>query len=190
MADSQPLSVEIQLVGLDDVIARLYALPTALARGPIRKALFAPAKKMRDDVQNAAPVWKGNRFGPNDVSVPGLLKKSIGVFRDRRPENPMSEVYYIGTRRLTRTYANTTSNRRKKRVGKKYRIEGAGYYVKFVEFGTNTTGLGRPGQKAQRFFTHVYESEKESAVTLFTDTLAPELDATVRKLAQTPGGYV
>jgi HK97 gp10 family phage protein len=189
MADNSPLSVGIELTGLDDVIARLYAMPTALARGPIRKALFAPAKKMRDDVQNAAPVWNGNRFGPNDAHVPGLLKKSIGVFRDRRPE-AMTEVYYIGTRRLTRTYANTTRNRRKQRVGKRYRVEGAGYYVKFVEFGTNTTGLGRPGQKAQRFFTHVFESEKESAVDLFTATLSPELDATVRKLAQTPGGYV
>jgi HK97 gp10 family phage protein len=184
-ANSEPV-VKIELVGLDDVVARLKALPYALARGPIRKALFAPAKKMRDDVKAAAPVGKPNKYAAND-HPPGLLRDSIGVFRDKHPEDKnAAEIYYIGTRKLSQKYANTVKNRRKQRVGKRYRVAGAAYYVKFVEFGTNTTGLGRPGQSAKRFFTHVFEAEKESAVTLFSVTLGPELDSTVRKLASMP----
>jgi hypothetical protein len=141
---------------------------------------------MRDDVKAAVPVWKPNRFGTNS-HIPGLLRDSIGVFRERHPEDMgAAEVYYVGTRRLTRTYANTSNNRRKRRVGKKYKIAGAAYYVMFVEFGTSTTGLGRPGQNAQRPFTKVFEADKENSVAMFSQSLGPDLDKTVAKLATQP----
>jgi hypothetical protein len=54
----------------------------------------------------------------------------------------------------------------------------------FVEFGTATTGLGRPGQQAKRPFTHVFEAQKESAVSMFERNIGPDIDKTVAKLAK------
>jgi hypothetical protein len=131
------------------------------------------------------PVWRGNKYAGDHNHIPGLLRDSIGVFRDRHPEQRgAAEVYYIGTRKLRKAYANTVRNRRYRRVGKKYTVSGAAFYVMFVEFGTNTTGLGRPGQRAQRPFTRVFESGKNGVVTSFANNLAPQIDATVRKLAK------
>jgi HK97 gp10 family phage protein len=176
------MAVEVQVEGLDDVVARLKALPAALSRGPIRKALFAPAKQMRDMVKATVPVWKGPS---NRWATVGLLRDSIGVFRDRHPEQKgAAEVYYIGTRKLRKAYADTARNRRYRRVGKKYTVSGAAFYVMFVEFGSSTTGLGRPGQAAQRPFTRTFEAQKYSAVTTFANQLAPQIDATVNKLAK------
>ena len=182
------MAVNVQMDGLADVIARLKALPKELVGkngGPIRKALFAPAKMMRDDVKAAVPVWKGNKYSANSRNVPGLLRNSIGVFRDRRPESVgAAEHYQIGTRKSRKTYANTERNRRYRRVGKKYTVSGAAFYIMFVEFGTSTTGLGRPGQQAQRPFTRTFESKKYQTVTMFSSSLSKDLDAVVRKLAR------
>ncbi len=182
----------IQLIGLDDVIARLKALPAALQRTAIRKALFAPAKMLREEVKAAVPVWRGsNKFNRNLRAVPGLWRDSVGVFRDRHPEESgAAEKYYIGERKLRRSYANTARNRRYYRVGKKYTIQGAAYYAKFVEFGTRTTGKGRPGQPAQRIYTKVYEAQKYNSVNRFAAVMSTQTDSVVRKLSRMSAGQL
>ncbi len=175
----------VRIIGLDDIMARFKALPGELKKGPIRKSSYAATKVIRDEVVKNVPVWKGNKFAGNNGHIPGLLKESIGIFRDRDPAKfDAAEVYHVGTRRLTKRYANTAKNRRYYRVGKKYKISGAAYYAMFVEWGTKTTGLGRPGQDAKRPFGKAYEATKQQAVSTFTQTLSTDIDKVVTKLAK------
>ncbi len=175
----------VKLTGLDDVLAVFKALPQELKKGPLRKASYAATKVIRDAVVKNVPVWKGNKYAGNNGHIPGLLKESIGIFRDRDPAKyDAAEVYHVGTRRLTKRYANTARNRRYYRVGKKYKVSGAAFYAMFVEWGTSTTGLGRPGQAAKRPFGNAYEATKHQAVVVMTETLSTDIERTVTKLAK------
>lgn len=160
-----------KLDGLEKTVAALRALPAELASkngGPIRRALYAGAKVMRDDAQSRAPVDTGN------------LKANVFIYRDRDPQRSgATERYLIGVRtkrghraRIARSRLNT----RLGRVGARFRLKGDAYYWHFVEFGTQKS-------KAQPFLRPAFESHKSETVSTFSAKLARDVEAAVRKVA-------
>lgn len=87
------------LHGLDDVLAKLKALPPEIVSkggGPVRLALMKGAKVIAEE-------WRANVQRiidePNVGGVPaessGLLKKSITVTRDSRPQRSRANERYV-----------------------------------------------------------------------------------------------
>jgi HK97 gp10 family phage protein len=176
----------IGIEGLDSVVATLKGLPDALKKGPVQRASLAQARYLQAKVKANAPVWQGSKhnYGGEPVK-PGVLRDNIIVARTRSPGQFGVDVrYQVGEKMIRKRYVNSKANRRKRRVGKGYWVEGPGYYAKFVELGTATTGHGRPGQPAQRFFGRTFDAESEASIKVFSDTLSKEVDKAVAKLAQ------
>lgn len=182
---------DLIITGLEDVEARLKAIPVELRKGPVQRATLAGARMMREKVRAAVPQWNGAPLSGG--RQPGLLKQSIAVFTDRKAP-PGVIRYLIGTRRLKKSYVNNAKNRRYYRVGKKYFVPGAGYYIKFVEFGSRSAGPKQPktharkGQGAQHPFANTVEANAQAFIDTFTTTLETQLTATIKKL--NPAGGV
>lgn len=159
----------VMLRGLDGLLAALKALPPAVASkngGPARVALARGAKVIRDDSRVRAP---------KDT---GALVANIVMQRDRQPqESGVNERYVVGVRGGARRYANTKRNVRKGRAGKEYTTAGNTYYWRFKEFGTEK-------MPAEPFLRPAFESQKENALAVITDTLAKGIQAAAKKVAR------
>jgi HK97 gp10 family phage protein len=143
----------------------LVELPKQLAGkngGPVRGALFAAGRIIRDEAINLAPIGKGT---PN----PGNLRKQIFIYRDRNPRASTGAVerYLISVR---------TGRKVKRRFqvsgGTRALTGGDAWYWFWVEFGTSK-------QKAQPFMRPAFESQKRRALATFIR----ELRTGVRKIA-------
>ncbi len=160
----------VMLRGLDGLLAALQALPPAVASkngGPARVALAKGAKVILEDARARAPKASGD------------MAKSLIMYRDRNPKKAgANERYVIGVPRIKKKYANTKRNVRKGRQGKEYQIDGDTYYWRFIEFGTER-------QPAQPFIRPAFESQKENALAVITDTLAKGIEAAAKKVART-----
>lgn len=158
------------LSGLKETVAALRALPAEFASnrgGPIRKALFAAAKPIRDDAQLRAPIDTGN------------LRANIYIYRDRNPKasTGATERYIIGVRTKRRKVARSRLNTRLGRVGKNFRVRGDAYYFWFIEFGTQK-------MPARPFLRPAFESGKARAVSTFSDEFRKGVEAAVKRAAR------
>lgn len=182
----------VKITGLDDVIARLKALPKELVGkngGPIRRALYKAGLPLKKDLIARVPRAKQrNQYPP----YPGLLADSISLFRDRAPqERGAAEAYTVGVRPIIRAYANTAKNRRMRRVGKKYKVPAAGWYIKFLEFGTKGGQRNGKGiQPPRKLFTNEFEAHKQDVVNDFGNALRGDVDRTIEKLARKKAGQL
>jgi HK97 gp10 family phage protein len=163
------------ITGLDETLKALRALPSAISGkngGPLRKALYAAAKVIRDEVKAKAPVYAG----PADKwHTPGLLRDSISIFRDRAPQNiGANEHYTIGVRKQRKKYAANARNLRLGKLGKSYSTYGAVFYAKFLEFGTSK-------MPRHPFFTPAFEGKKTAALDTFTAALAAQVSKAVEQ---------
>lgn len=163
-------SDQTMLRGLDGLLSALQALPPAVASkngGPARVALARGAKVIRDDARARAP---------KDT---GAMVANIVMQRDRQPQQSgANERYVVGVRGGARRYANTKRNARKGRAGKEYQTAGNTYYWRFIEFGTER-------QPAQPFLRPAFETQKENALAVITDTLAKGIESAAKKVART-----
>lgn len=98
--------------------------------------------------------------------MPGLLRRSIYMFRDRNPKRfGANEKYYIAVR-----------GNRKKGVGKLFGVRTAlAYYWHMVEFGTVKMG-------ARNYLTKAFNARAQQSVTEFENELRRTVDGAVRKL--------
>lgn len=162
--------MELKVEGVAEIARRLRALPPELGSkggGPIRAALFAAMRLIRDDARLRAPRDSGN-----------LVANIIG-YRHRDPKRAgATERYDVGMRRGTRRYANNVRNRRKQRAGQKFRTAGAAYYGRFLELGTAK-------MDARPFLRPAFESNKEAAVEAFRARFLRAVEAAEKKLART-----
>lgn len=157
------------LRGLDGLLDALKALPPAVASkngGPARVALAKAARVIRDDARARAP---------KDT---GAVAANIVMKRDRQPQTSgANERYLIGVRGGAKKYANTKRNVRKGRAGKEYKTDGNTYYWRFKEFGTEK-------MPAEPFLRPAFESQKERALAVITDTLAKGIERAAKKVAR------
>lgn len=158
------------MLGLDGLLEALKALPPAVTSkngGPARVALAKGARVIRDDARDRAPVGKT-----------GDLKKNIVMKRDGNPQRSgANERYTVGVRGGAKKFANTKRNVRKGRAGKEYKTDGNTYYWRFKEFGTEK-------MPAEPFLRPAFESQKERALAVITDTLAKGIEHAAKKVAR------
>lgn len=156
-----------RLEGLDETVRALRALPAQFASkngGPMRRALFAAAKPMRDNAQARAPIATGN------------LSAQVFIYRDRNPRasTGANERFLIGVRTKRRTVARGRMNRALGRVSQNFGVRGDAYYWKFVEFGTAK-------MRARPFLRPAFESHKHAAVTIFSRVMRTGVEAAVKR---------
>ena len=150
-------SETVKIVGLDATLAALKRLPSVLGKGPVRGALYAASKVMKDAAIENAPVNKKN------IPTRGLLKRSIYTYYDRKSRNG-DHRYFVGVR----------SNRRRGRGSLFGSFTAGAYYWHFVEFGTVK-------QRGQFYMTRAFLLMGKSAVQKFERELAKLVDASVVK---------
>lgn len=155
---------ELKIHGLEETLAALRALPTALSGkngGPIRAALFATAKPFKATAQQRVRRKTGE------------LHDNIVIRRDRNPAaSGATERYTITVRGGRRKYANTKLNRRLQRVGKRYQDVWNANKARWLEFGTER-------MPAYPFMRPAFEANKNAAVTNFADALRARVAAAV-----------
>jgi HK97 gp10 family phage protein len=165
----------VTVTGLGTCVKRLRALPRALSGakgGPIRGALFAATKTIRDEARRLAPVGTG-------TPLPGNLRRQIFAYRDRNPRaSGAAERYIISIR---------TGRRRTNKVLRQFgapsvqsairAIGGDAFYWRFVEFGTVK-------QPAQSFMRNAFETQKRTAIAVFTHEFSRGLDRAVQVLTR------
>lgn len=120
------MATELRVTGLDDVIAKLNALPREVVSkrgGPVKLALAKGARLLRDAARAQVPVDTG------------LARESI-IAKRAKMYGGNGERYIVTLRKLPRKYANTRRNVRGGKVGKFYEVDGPAYYAKFLEYGT------------------------------------------------------
>lgn len=158
----------IKVEGLDDIVARLRALPTAISGkngGPVRKALAKAAQLVRDDARNHAPVGET-----------GMLKENIIMYRDRNPQDiGATEHYRVGVRKIKLTRKVKNLLRKVARAGTSIKIAEDVYYWRFVEFGTSK-------MKARPFLRPAFDNNKGAINDTFIETLSAGIDKAVKDL--------
>lgn len=117
--------------GLDEVIAKMKALPIELRN----KGAKAAGRKGANVIRDAAKAgWKpiDRPETPNNISENVLVQ-----FGSRHFHQTGDIMFRVGIRGGARSYGNTRENRRKDRVGKLYKTGGNTFYWRFLEFGTS-----------------------------------------------------
>jgi HK97 gp10 family phage protein len=100
---------DIQIDGLQELLAKMKSLPVNLARNGLRAAVNAGAEVIRKDAVSRVPV------------LTGRLKKAIYKKQIRELSNNVQQTFFVGAR-----------------SGKKYKKANKdAYYWRFLEFGTS-----------------------------------------------------
>lgn len=167
--------------GLTGVASRLRALPRELSSkrgGPVRFALFAAAKIIRDEIIKRAPKGVG-------TPLPGNLKKQIFAYRDRDPQSAgATERYIISVRHPRRRRPTRRQVQIFGAIGQRSPLNiigGDAFYWRFVEFGTIK-------QPAQSFMRNGFETSKHLALRKFTVSLDEGVERAAAKLRRMFGG--
>lgn len=139
MADN---GVLVNISGLDQLQARLRALPDVLRKKVIMRALRKAARVVVAKAKQQAPVLKA----PSKYRTPGLLKRrlvvrtsresrrngNLGVFINVKPAE--KNKYSTSVTRIGRVKIKTRRLVKKGTAGAKSRLDP--FYWRFVEFGT------------------------------------------------------
>lgn len=164
--------------GLPQLLRAMQQLPAEIVSkngGPLKRALFAAAKVIKEEAARLAPRRTG------------FLSTQLAVYRDRNPADAegshfglasqgATERYLIGVRRRKKRYGNNKKNRQKERVGEAFKTEDA-FYWRFLEFGTDRAA-------AKPFMRPAFEAKKHEAVARFVEVLRKGVQAAVRKVAR------
>lgn len=166
---------EARIEGLDVLGRRLKALPQEIAGkngGPLLKAL----RRMGKTIQTAAKAKVPVRTG--------ALRDNIIVVRKRKDRlRSGEEGVDVTVRARFKTYVDSRGNRQKKRVGAQYKVYGALYYARFIEFGTSKMTSEATGHKP--FMRPAFEETKGRLGEMFRSELSRAIDDAVRKLERT-----
>ncbi len=145
--------ISVDLKGLAELERKLTQLAEKLQGKAQRQATNAGAQIIKKAARSRVSVDTG------------LLRKNIVVGRSRRNSAKGRESYNIFLKREKRIYANTRANRRSKRAGRKYEVDGPAFYGRFVEMGTSKMA-------AKPFMRPAFESSKQAAVDAVRNKLA------------------
>lgn len=156
----------VKVDGLDQIVARLRALPEAVSGkngGPLRVALAKAAALVRDDAKAHAPVDTG------------ALRDNIIMYRDRDPAQiGAAEHYRVGVRRIKLT-RKVKALLRRIRKSASIRIKEDAYYWRFIEFGTSK-------MKARPFLRPAFDNNKGAINDTFVSELSRGIDDAVKRL--------
>ncbi|MDM0024078.1 HK97-gp10 family putative phage morphogenesis protein [Variovorax saccharolyticus] len=158
MADTQTLK------GLDDVMAKLRALPPEIASkrgGPVKAALRKGAVVIQKEAQSNIRKVTQDTEASGYVSTK-TLEKAIVVRRDPNPQRSGANERY------------RVMISRKKYEGRDTKAVATGRYL---EFGTEH-------QKAEPWMTPAFMSTKERALLTIVDELSKGIDRAIAKVSK------
>ena len=174
------METQFKLEGLDAVLAKMRALPIDVRQKGARFAGRKAANVIRDAaIQGAQKI--------NDPSTREEIAKNITVrFATRTFRRTGDVMFRVGVLGGARQYANTTENRRKRRVGETYKTGGSSgnpggdtFYWRFVEFGTQKVS-------ARPFMRPALENNTARATNEFTRQLDGWLNRYFRRNSSVP----
>lgn len=131
-------SVQFDIQGVEALSAKLKVISDDLKFKGGRFALRKAANLVRD-------AAKKNSAKLDDPKTAANIEKNIAVrWSNRTFKRTGNLVFRVGVLGGARSYANTTQNRRQRRVGKTYLTDGASgnpggdtFHWRFLEFGTS-----------------------------------------------------
>ncbi len=161
------IAVKFKVSGLDSLLKRMQALPAEIGAkggGPLRRALRAGAKPIKDTAIRNAPI--GRR-----TPSPGRLRRAMRVMADRHPEqnHGATEVVSVYVRAGKKSFARGPG-----KMSARQDPNGAWYWW-FVENGTYK-------MRAQPFLRPAFESQKGPALVIIVKSMRKGLDAAERKV--------
>lgn len=165
------MKMEMQLKGLDDVLATLNALPVEIVSkkgGPVKNALRRGARQLRD----AAEVNLREAIARGGSRSTGLLEKNLIASRGKPPVGSKGERYLVRVKR------KTYPGRKPERDGKVATVRKS---AQLLEWGSS--------QQQSTPWLRSAVSRKGTAVieTIRTDLLA-RIETTVKRIAKNGGG--
>lgn len=121
--------MEINITGLKELGEKLNELGPKIARRGLRVSAYAGAAVVRDAARQTSAF----------VDRTGTLRRNIVVAENRLLSIAGKQSTYsvIVRKGKKLKYANTSVNRRLRRVGKKYTQDSPVFYGRFLEFGTS-----------------------------------------------------
>ena len=131
----------IHVSGLDELSAKLKALPPRIAKNALRRSVSAGARVIRIEARNRAPISASpRRRGSGMISKPGTLKRAAMSFSIREKSNQVQQTFGVAFK-----------------SGKKEQAKGRdAFYWKWVEAGhriiprRSKTGSNSGGIAARR----------------------------------------
>lgn len=160
----------VKVEGLQDIIARLDALPGELtakgAGGPLLVTLRRMGAKIAKDAQSRVPVKTGT-----------LRDNIIASRAPKKRRKNGEEAVEVTVRYKAKKYADNARNRRLGRVGGEYKNNGPLFYARFLEFGTSK-------MPAKPFMTAAFEANKGALPSMFAKEMSRAIDEAVKKLAR------
>ena len=153
--------IELKIEGLDVLERKLREFGPKVARNGLRAANYAGAATFRDAVRQTAPVRTGQ------------LKAAVSIFKRSGP--PEVVKHSIGFRGKRLKYANTSENRRKRRVGRRYTVDTRNTMVaRFLEYGTSK-------MSARPFLRPAFVNNVDRAIEAVKARLAKAVDDAARR---------
>jgi HK97 gp10 family phage protein len=122
---------EFRINGIDGVVANMKAHSLAV-RGKVGRAA---GRKGANVIRDAAVIgWQQ----VDRAETPNKIYENVAVqFAGRTFRATGDIMFRVGIRGGARQYANTKENRRKRRVGESYKVDGSTFYWRFYELGTS-----------------------------------------------------
>lgn len=157
----------VRIEGLRELDARLRKLADEVgsrkATGPVKSALRKAGNVVKKDAQRRVHVKSGT------------LRENIIVTASKK-NNVTHEIGMdVTIRYKAKKYKDTKGNRKKGRVGGKYKNYGPLFYGRFLEFGTSK-------MPAYPFMRPAFESNKRQLPEIIKVSLAAAIDRAVKRM--------
>jgi HK97 gp10 family phage protein len=173
------MKVEMNLTGLDGVLATLQSLPPEVVSkrgGLVLRALRKGAQVIRKQAtSNLASAIRGVDKEGNQLSTGLLLQKGLSISRKNPPSGVTGEMVRIRVRRAIYPNRKRNSGRR---GGSKLATNDTAW---FLEFGTAK-------QSPRPWLRPAFQAKAEAAIRTTEAELLRQIDRVVKKLASQNAG--
>lgn len=171
----------VRITGLEGVLEALKALPPEIVsknggpvRSGVRKGAVVIQKQAQANVRRI--VAEPNKDGSDNYSS-GELEASITVKRRKPNGGVRGEQFNVGLSKVSKKFANTVLNRRKRRVGATYKVLPATFYGYFLENGTER-------MVAHPWMGPAYNEKKAAALQTMVSEINAGIARAVKKLSK------
>ena len=151
------MAEQIEIKGLDGLLKSLRELPKAVQGKSLQAGMRKGGNIVRDEARRR--VVRATGF----LSTQIVVRRANAKNRRKAGVGDGGEYFTVGVKTgKKRKYANTSRNKRQRRVGKLYEESGWAYYWRFLEFGTKK-------MRAKPFLTPAAEARGPQAAQVIID---------------------